>query len=142
MRLVTYQPYRSLQHEINRMFDDVFGQHESGQTSDWAPSVDIGEEKDAYVIHAELPGVSSEDVKLQMENNVLTLSGEKTREEKTEDKTYHRFERTYGSFQRVFSFPAPVNAEAIEASYRDGVLTIRVPKVPKAETKEISISLN
>lgn len=142
MRLVTYQPFRSLQHEINRMFEDVFGQQESGQSSDWAPSVDIGEENDAYVIHAELPGVSSEDVKLRMENNVLTLSGEKTQEEKSEDKTYHRFERTYGSFQRVFSFPAPVDAEAIEASYKNGVLTIRVPKIAKAETKEISISLN
>lgn len=140
MRLVTYQPFRALQHEINRMFEEAVDHRKSEPSHDWTPSVDIMEENEAFVIHAELPGIEPEKVRLHMENNALTLSGEKVQTEKSEDRTYHRFERTYGSFQRVFSFPVPVNAEGIEASYKDGVLTIRAPKAAKATAREIPVN--
>jgi HSP20 family protein len=141
MRLVPYHPFHSLQQEVNRLFDDVFGAQETRQEAGWYPSVDVVEEKDAFLIHAELPGVNPEDVKVRMTNNVLTLSGEKRQEATSENQNYYRIERIYGMFQRSFTFPATVDPDKISASFKDGVLTVTLPKQEKALPKEIPIAL-
>lgn len=142
MKLVAYQPFRSLQHEMNRMFDDVFGSSEPGQQPPgWYPNVDVVEEKEAFIIHVELPGVKPEDVKIRINNNTLTVTGVKRQEVKSEQQNYYRIERAYGNFQRSFTFPATVDADRISAAFKDGVLTITLAKLVKALPKEIPIGV-
>lgn len=139
MALVSYRPFRSFQQDINRLFEGMFGEFpERG----WYPIVDIAERDDAFVIKAELPGVRPEDVKLNMANNVLTMYGEKQQEQEKKDQNYYRIERTYGTFQRSFTFPSTVDADKINASYKDGVLTVTLPKAEQARPKQIPISAN
>lgn len=142
MTLMTYHPFRSLQEDINRLFEDVFSDNVFSTTRGWSPSVDIVEKSDAFVVTAELPGVRSEDVKLNMTNNVLSLSGEKKFEREEKESNYYRAERAYGTFQRSFTFPVPVEANKIKAMYKNGVLTITVPKGEKAKPKQIPIVTN
>src|SRR4249919_2473147 len=119
---------------LNSFLDEAIGgfpfSSESGTlTAAWTPAVDVFEDKDAVKIVAELPGVKAEDVKISLENQTLTLRGEKRQvaEEKTE--RLHRYERTYGAFERTFALPGTVDADRIEASYADGLLTVTLPKV-------------
>ncbi|MBM3263277.1 MAG: Hsp20/alpha crystallin family protein [candidate division Zixibacteria bacterium] len=142
MKLVAYHPCRSFQHEVNRIFDNAFSDPESGrQTSGWYPRVDVVEEKDAFVIYAELPGVKAEEVKIRINNHVLTITGEKRADVKSEGQNYYRVERVYGNFQRSFTFPGTVDSEKIGASFKDGVLTVTLAKQEKALPKEIPIVL-
>jgi len=134
----------SLRGRLNRLMDEAFNpwatQWEDGTVSSaWIPSVDVFESQDHIKLVAELPGVSREDVKISLENNVLTLRGEKkqTAEEKTE--RVHRYERAYGAFERTFNLPSTVEAENIQAAYDQGVLTIILPKVERARPREIPI---
>ncbi len=107
----------------------------------WVPAVDIFEEPEAIRIVAEVPGVKPEDVKISLENNVLTIHGTKqqTAEERTE--RVHRYERTYGAFERSFTLPATVDAGSIKASYEHGVLTVTLPKVEKAKPRQIEVQV-
>lgn len=137
-------PYRNLQ-RINQMLDEAFGglgDRDGGTvTSSWAPACDVFEDKDAIKIVAELPGVRPDDVKLSLEHNVLTIRGEKRQvAEETTDRV-HRYERTYGSFERTFALPATVDAERIDASYEHGVLTVMVPKAERARPREIAVKV-
>lgn len=129
---------------LNSMLDDAFANWpalgENGSvTSAWVPAVDITENKEVVRITTELPGVRPEDVKLSVENSILTIRGEKrsTHEEKTD--RMHRYERQYGSFERTFSLPSTVDVERIEARYDNGVLTVELPKVEKAKPRQIEI---
>ncbi|HEX5819022.1 MAG TPA: Hsp20/alpha crystallin family protein [Gemmatimonadales bacterium] len=129
---------------LNSMLDDAFANWpalgENGSvTSAWVPAVDITENKEVVRITTELPGVRPEDVKLSVENSILSIRGEKrsTHEEKTD--RMHRYERQYGSFERTFSLPSTVDVERIEARYDNGVLTVELPKVEKAKPKQIEI---
>jgi HSP20 family protein len=129
---------------LNSMLDDAFANWpalgENGSvTSAWVPAVDITENKEVVRITTELPGVRPEDVKLSVENSILSIRGEKrsTHEEKTD--RMHRFERQYGSFERTFSLPSTVDVERIEARYDNGVLTVELPKVERAKPKQIEI---
>lgn len=140
-------PFANLQ-RLNRMLDEAFavwpGDREGGTSAPaaaWTPAVDVFEDKDGLRIIAELPGVKPEDVKLSLENNVLTIRGEKRQvaEEKTE--RVHRYERSYGAFERTFTLPATVDAERIAAGYEHGVLTVTLPKVERARPREITISV-
>lgn len=140
MALVTYHPFRSLQQEINRVFDDLFGDIRPGIGHSWYPSVDVLETQTAFVIKAELPGVTSKDVKLNMTNNTLTLYGEKKQESEEESHNYYRVERIYGTFERSFTFPSDVEADKISATYKDGVLVVTVPKAERVKPKEIPIT--
>jgi len=108
-------------------------------TSAWLPSVDVFEDKESLKIVAELPGLKPEDVKITLENSTLTLRGEKKQvaEEKTE--RVHRYERSYGSFERSFSLPNTVDVEKVEAGFENGVLTITLPKAEKAKPREIAV---
>jgi HSP20 family protein len=110
-------------------------------TSAWHPAVDVFEDKTAVKIVAELPGVKPEDVKLSLENNVLTIRGEKKHEAEEKTDRVHRFERSYGSFERAFVLPSTVDGEKISADYRNGVLTVSVPKAERARPREIPVKV-
>ncbi len=133
----------TLGNRLSRMFNDVLGGADWGYrdsaAATWAPSVDVLEEADAVRIMAEVPGVKPEDVKISVEGNVLTIQG--TKEQVAEEKTerVHRYERTYGAFERTFTLPATVDAEHIKASYDKGVLTVTLPKVEKAKPRQIQV---
>ena len=105
----------------------------------WAPTVDIVEEPQAYVVRAEIPGLKAEEIDLSVTGEVLTLRGEKKREEKKEDEHGQLFERRYGAFHRTFTFPTPVDPEHVEAELADGVLTVRVMKKEESKLSKIAI---
>jgi HSP20 family protein len=107
----------------------------------WGPNVDIVENEDGYEIHAELPGVRQEDVKLSLNNNVLTLTGEKKQEVKEERDNVLRLERSYGRFERSFSLPTTVQSDKVRAAYNDGVLKIVLPKAEQAKARQINIDV-
>jgi HSP20 family protein len=133
---------------LNRLVDEAFGgwpgwtREDSGSvTSAWLPAVDVFEEKEVVRIAAELPGVKADDVKISLENGVLTIRGEKkqTAEEKTE--RVHRYERCYGVFERSFTVPTTIDADHIKAAYEDGVLTVTLPKVERVKPRQISVEV-
>ncbi len=143
----SYADVSTLQGRMNRLFEEAFrgwplaSQEDGGSlVGQWIPPVDVLEDTDAVQIVAELPGVKPEDVKISLENAVLTIRGEKrdTRGEKTD---VHRNERYYGVFERSFTVPSTVDADHIKASYDVGVLTIRLPKVEKARPRQIEVKV-
>ena len=125
--------------EADRFFNS-FGLDFNTTDSVWSPSVDISETENHYEVKAEVPGLKKEDIKLAVEDNVLTLSGEKKTEKETDKKNYHRLERAYGRFERSFRLPKQVNVENIKASYKNGVLTVNIPKSEAVKPKEIAVS--
>lgn len=134
----------SLQDEMNRLFLDFFGRAPGRRLisdSLWAPVMDIEETKDDIIVKAEIPGMTKEDVKIQITGDLLTISGERKREEETKDKTYHRIERSYGQFQRMITLPGEVQSAKAKAAYENGVLTIKLPKSEEVKPKEISIEV-
>ena len=143
---ITQRPLDAFQNlrRLNSFLDEAisgfpFNAESGALTSAWTPAVDVFEEKEAVKIVAELPGVKPEDVKISLENQTLTVRGEKRQvaEEKTE--RVHRYERTYGSFERTFALPGTVDADRIEASFTDGLLTVTLPKVERALPRQIEI---
>lgn len=125
---------------VTRMMEEFFNQARQGEMMAWGPNVDIIENQDNFEIHAELPGVKQEDVKITLENNVLTLSGEKKQELKEDQKdNYCRIERSYGRFERSFSLPNTVKADGVKATFEDGVLKIHLPKAETAKSRMITI---
>lgn len=146
MSIVRYDPFRdlrSLQEEVNRLFTTNlgrgFGDEGIGRGA-WNPSVDIYENKDQIVLEAELPGMNRDDFELTVENNVITLRGERQFEKKEEADNYHRVERSYGSFTRSFTLPQTVSAEGANAEYRNGVLRVTLPKREETKARRIEIS--
>jgi len=129
-------------HRLNALLDDAFsGWPGNGvATSAWLPAVDVFEDKESLKIVAELPGLKPEDVKITMENNTLTLRGEKKQVAEEKNERVHRYERSYGSFERSFSLPNTVDAEKAAASFENGVLTITLPKAEKAKPREIAVA--
>jgi HSP20 family protein len=128
---------------LNALLDEAFTGWPVGNgvaTSAWLPSVDVFEDKESLKIVAELPGLKPEDVKITLENSTLTLRGEKKQvaEEKTE--RVHRYERSYGSFERSFSLPNTMDTDKVAASFENGVLTITLPKAEKAKPREIAVA--
>ncbi|HSL84602.1 MAG TPA: Hsp20/alpha crystallin family protein [Thermoanaerobaculia bacterium] len=127
-----------------RMLDSVFGEglypSEDVSNRTWMPSVNIRETEQAFFVEAELPGLTKKDIDITLENNILKLSGERRFEKDTNEESYHRVERSYGSFLRTFSLPSQVNAESVKASFKDGVLTIEVPKAEEAKPRKIAIN--
>ncbi len=142
MKLVRYNPARSLislPYEIDRFFDD-FGLGLKNTDSVWNPSVDLSETDDHYEVKAEIPGMKKEEIKISVKDNVLTLSGEKKQEIKKDDEKAYRIERMYGQFERSFTLPKNVEADAIKAKYKDGVLTVQIPKTEEVKPKEIVVN--
>lgn len=146
MTLVKWRPMRdvwSIQDEINRTFDNFFGrtEREEWTESRWAPAVDISENKDDLMVNVEVPGMKKEDIKVTIQDGILTVRGERKQEKEEKDKSLHRVERSYGSFCRSFTLPTTVQGDKIKANYKDGVLMIALPKVEEAKPKEISIDV-
>ncbi|HSN68076.1 MAG TPA: Hsp20/alpha crystallin family protein [Thermoanaerobaculia bacterium] len=138
------QDFRTFQHQMNRLFEPFLGRvadDESLVSGTWAPPVDVMEEKDAIRVVAELPGMKKEDIEIQFENGVLTIRGQRAIEKDSSDKTFHRVERVYGNFVRSFTLPRSVDADKIDATYRDGVLDVRVPKKEEAKPRQIAINV-
>ncbi len=132
----------NMQREIDRMFDRFHGGVSAEHAVEgWSPAVDIVEEDQQFVVHADLPGVNKNDVKITVENNQLTIRGEKKQEEIKEGKNYHRVERCYGSFYRSFTLPSSALSNKIEASFTDGVLTLTIPKAEEAKPKSIEVKV-
>jgi HSP20 family protein len=148
MAIARWRPFKdvvSIQDEMNRLFDDFFGRpvlKTAWTEGVWSPTVDVSEDKDNVIIKAEMPGMSREDVKISIQDNVLTLKGEKKQEKEEKDKNYHRIERSYGSFCRSFQLPTSVKSDKIKAAYKDGVLSITLPKTEEVKPKEIPISID
>jgi HSP20 family protein len=146
MAVVRWDPFRDLgmlQDRMNRLFDDAgrgWRSDEPAATTSWSPSVDIFETEGEIVVKAELPGMDRKDITLHLENNVLTIRGERKFEKETKEENYHRIERSYGNFSRSFSIPATVDEENIRADYKDGVLKIILPKKEQARPKQIKIA--
>src|SRR3989449_4812257 len=146
MRTITlWEPFRgvnTLQDQFNRLFNDVFDRKagESSLTA-WAPAVDIYETEHELVVKADLPEVDPKDLDIRVENNILTIRGERKFEKKVSEENYLRVERAYGSFTRSFTLANTVNAEAIKADYQNGVLTLSIPKREEAKPKQIKVSV-
>ena len=131
------------QRMFNRLFDQTFNAWPYGEdatlTSSWVPVCDIFEDKDGIRIVAEIPGVKPQDVKLSLENNTLTIRGEKKQVMEEKAEQVHRYERAYGVFERSFSLPTTVDPETVEAEYNNGLLTVTLPKVERAKPREIQV---
>ncbi|MBI3787876.1 MAG: Hsp20/alpha crystallin family protein [Ignavibacteriales bacterium] len=131
--------------EIDRLFDNFFHgdiqADNSFLSSVWTPAVDVAEQDDQYVVKIELPGVNKDDVKITLESNILTVRGEKKQEKEIKEDSYHRMERSYGSFQRSFTLPTMVKSDKIDASFKDGILTVRLPKAEEAKPKQIEVKV-
>jgi HSP20 family protein len=128
---------------MDRLFDEFFGMTpaRSNRGAMWSPAINIREDKDNFYVEAELPGLSKEEIDLEVENNILSLKGERQLEEKQEGENYHFVERSYGSFYRSFTLPRNVDPEGIAASYKDGVLYVTIPKKEEVKPKKVSIDI-
>jgi HSP20 family protein len=143
--LNSWEPFRgaaTLQEQVNRLFGNVLEHagEESNLTS-WAPAVDIYETEHELVVKADLPDVDPKELDIRVENNLLTIRGERKFEKKVNDENYLRVERAYGSFSRSFSLANTVNSEAIKADYQNGVLTLTIPKREEAKPKQIKVNV-
>lgn len=128
--------------ELSRIHDRFFGLSWPEPRLEFRPAVDIYEDEKAIYLKAELAGVKPEEIKINLEKNLLTLEGERKLEKEEEKEGYRRVERSYGSFRRSFSLPENVSAEEINAAYKDGVLTLTLPKTPEAKAREIKVNTN
>ena len=147
MTLVRWDPFRELEdmsERLNRVFSRPSLRNsgkENLTVADWMPTVDISETEGEYLIKAELPEVRKEDVKVTVENGVLTLQGERRQEKDEKGKRFHRVERSYGSFVRSFSLPESVDENAVKAEYKEGVLNLHLPKSEKVKPKAIDVKV-
>jgi HSP20 family protein len=142
--LSRFEPFRgvTLQDQINRLFNDVFErQGEESNLTTWAPAVDIFETEHELVVKADLPEIDPKELDIRVENNILTIRGERKFESKVSQDKHLRVERAYGSFSRSFSLANSVNSEAIKADYQNGVLTLTVPKREEAKPKQIKVNV-
>ncbi len=131
---------------LNRLLDEGFanwtgGLPQNGTVPSWTPATDVSEDKESVKIQIELPGVKAEDIKLSLENQTLTIRGEKKQVAEEKSDRLHRYERTFGSFERVFALPNSVDAEKVRAAYEAGVLTVTLPKAERARQREIPVSV-
>ncbi len=143
MELVMWEPFESLNRihsRMNELFEDGIGRSwRNAASGNWYPAVDVLESKDAYIIRAELPGMKKEDLNLEVKDGTLTLTGERKSEELAEGVEYRSVERVNGKFVRSFALPKTVNHEAIQATYKDGVLEVHVPKAEAAKPRQITV---
>ena len=150
MAIVRWEPFRdlvSIQDRMNRIFDEAFRGNRQGEEDwalggSWAPPVDIYEKDGTLVLKAELPGVDAKDVDVHVENNVLTLRGQRNFDQETKRESYHRVERAYGAFSRSFTLPNVVDTQNIKAEFKDGVLQVMLPKREEAKPKQIQIQVS
>lgn len=145
--ITRWEPFRNLasfQDQMNRLFEDSFfrPRSESSTLTTWAPAVDIYETQDELVVKADLPDINEKDLDIRVENHALNIRGERKFEETVNEDNFLRVERAYGSFTRSFALPTTVNTDAIKAEYRNGVLTVRMPKREESKPKQIRVNVN
>lgn len=143
MDIMEWKPFREvskLRSEMDRLWDDYFGSGRRAFKSEtWVPSVDVSETDDKIVVKAEIPGMESKDIDISLSGDVLTIKGEKKSEREEKEENYHLVERSYGSFSRSLRLPVGVDGDKIEASYKQGVLTVTCPKKEEVKPKPIEI---
>ena len=145
--ITRWEPFRglnSLHEQVNHLFEDSFARGRTGQadSASWAPPVDIYETENELVVKADLPEMHEKDIDVRVENNTLTIRGERKFNHEVHEDNYLRVERAYGTFTRSFSLPNTVNTEAIKAEYKHGVLTVSMPKREETKPKQIKISVS
>jgi HSP20 family protein len=132
----------NLQEQVNQLFESaVPNTSENSALTTWAPAVDIYETENDLVLKADLPEVNEKDIDIRVENNTLTVRGERNFSQEVKEDNYLRIERTYGSFSRSFGLPTTVNTEAIKADYKNGVLTVEMPKRAESKPKQVKINV-
>jgi HSP20 family protein len=150
MALVRWEPVReitSIQNEMNRLFNTFFDTPTAAEGGNgtsarrWIPAMDLVETEDAFVLKADLPGVTESDVNVEIEDNVLTVSGERKAEHEDKREGYVRVERSYGSFHRSLTLPEGIDPEGVQASFENGVLDIRIPKPEERKPRKVAIQL-
>lgn len=143
MKLIRWEPFRDVMRtpdKLIRMFDDPFFRFFEEEGNIWSPAVDLFNEEERILVKAELPGIDRKDIDIHVENNVLTITGEKKRENEMKDGNAYKIERCYGKFSRSFSLPVPVDGEKVKASYNNGILEIDLPKLEEVKPKKIRIN--
>jgi HSP20 family protein len=146
MSITRWDPFRNistLQEQVNRLLESSVnaGRTEGGTLTSWAPAVDIYETENELVIKADVPDMNEKDLDIRVENNMLTIRGERKFEQKVKEENYLRIERTYGAFSRSFALPNTVNTEGIKAEYKNGVLTVDLPKRAEAKPKQVKVNV-
>jgi HSP20 family protein len=144
--LTRWEPFRgisTLQEQVNRLFEDSAfrGRSDDSALTTWAPAVDIYETENELVVKADLPDIDEKDLDVRVEDNTLTIRGERKFEKSVSEDNFLRVERAYGAFSRSFSLPHTVNSEAIKAEYRNGVLNLHIPKREEAKPKQIKVNV-
>jgi len=142
--LTRWDPFRdvvALQNRMNRLFEEQYGGREELTTGAFVPPVDIYEDEHGITLKLEVPGVDQKDLDIKVENNVLSVSGERKLEKEEKEENFHRVERRYGSFTRSFTLPNTVNTEDVQADYDNGVLKIRLAKRAEAKPKQIKVNI-
>jgi len=134
----------SLRDELDRLFESPWAEltRTSQLLSGWTPALDVHEDKDNFVVHAELPGMKREEIEVSLHDGALSISGERKLEKQYEEAEVYRTERFFGKFQRTVTLPAPVAADKVKAQYKDGILTITLPKTEAAKPKQIEVNVN
>jgi len=140
---MAWDPFRdvsTMREDMERLFDSMLSRYPRERVQAvWAPSIDVEETNDAMIIRVELPGMKREDIKVTVAEDTVTISGERKYENDRKDRTFHRVERAYGSFQRAIALPVSVQGDKAEASYRAGVLELTLPKAERVKAREITI---
>jgi HSP20 family protein len=139
-----FQDALSLRDAMNRLFEESFvpGANFQRGRQGFAPAIDLSETENAYLVEAAVPGLKAEDLNINVENNVLTISGEIKQEQESNERNYHRVERTFGSFQRTMTLPNTVKVDDIKATLKDGVLHLEIPKAEEVKPRRIQINVN
>lgn len=148
-KTTTWDPFRDLG-DLETRLSKIFGrplptnggEKETLAVTEWAPAVDISEDDKEYLVKAELPGLKKEEVKVTVEDGELTISGERKTEKEEKNKKYHRIERSYGSFVRSFTLPDVVSGDKVNAEFKDGLLTVHLPKDEKAKPKAVEVKVS
>jgi len=145
MAIIRWDPYRdliTLREKMNRLFEESYGSRPDDRdliSSTWTPSVDIYEKENNLTLCAELPGIKEDDIEIRIEDNTLTLKGERNFEKETKEENYHRIERAYGTFQRTFTLPHYIDQDKIKAEHEDGILKIVMPKKSELKPRNVKI---
>lgn len=139
-----WEPFRdmlSLRADMDRLFSSLFGGIHEEREGLWAPIVDIEEDNDNITVKAEIPGMNKDDIKVSVQSNILTITGERKQESETKNKTFHRVERSYGRFSRMITLPTDVDSDKVKANYKDGILSITLPKPETVKPKQVDVEI-
>ena len=137
----SFDRFSSLRDEVNRLLDFPWPSRESALPGGWSPALDVFDDKDNLVVKVELPGLNKDAINISLDKGVLTISGERKQERESQEGESFRSERSFGKFQRSVTLPAPVDGTKVSASYKDGVLTVDLPKAEEAKPKQIAINV-